>query len=257
MFLCLTLPINNKPLFYAMLNFFKKKKNYKHIFFDLDRTLWDFDRNMTLTLEELYSRHNLAPYFLNFETFHKTFIKHNERLWSEYMNGRLPKDILRTKRFELTLKDFNLKNWDLAQVIGEEYIAESPLKTALLPYAREILEKLQPKYKLYIITNGFNEVQFNKLKLCGLEQFFTRVITSEISGYHKPHPQAFAYPLSSANALKEESIMVGDDLAIDILGARSFGIDQVFLNTKQEQHSEHITHEVTTLLELEKIFLVN
>ena len=235
----------------------KRNKNYLHIFFDLDRTLWDFDKNMQLTLEELFERHNLGSYFENFENFFTCFTKHNERLWEEYRHGRLRKDILRSKRFELTLKEYGLKNKELAKIIGEEYITESPQKTALLPYAQEILECLYPKYKLYIITNGFNEVQFTKLKLCGLEKYFSRVVTSEISGYHKPHPMAFAYPLSSANALKEESIMVGDDLEIDIIGAKDFGIDQVYLNVNNVEHNHAITHEVASLEELVKIFPVN
>ncbi|HPF93544.1 MAG TPA: HAD-IA family hydrolase [Tenuifilaceae bacterium] len=106
---------------------------------------------------------------------------------------------------------------------------------------------------LHIITNGFNEVQFTKLELCGLSSYFTKVITSEISGYHKPRPEAFGYTLSSANARKAESIMIGDDLEADILGAKAFGIDQIFFNPNREQHGHSVTHEITSLLELKKI----
>lgn len=239
-----------------MLKFSRRNRRYRHIFFDLDRTLWDFDRNMRLTLEELFERHDLARHFSSFENFFTAFNLHNERLWNEYRHGRLSKEVLRWKRFELTLKDYGVKNQELAETIGEEYVNESPMKTALLPNTLEVLEHLQQGYQLHIITNGFNEVQFTKLKLCRIEHYFTRVTTSEISGYHKPHPMAFAQPLSSVNARKAESIMVGDDLEIDIIGARNFGIDQVYLNTTATQHSERVTFEVSSLLELKKIFPV-
>ncbi len=237
-----------------MLSFLRKNKRYKHIFFDLDRTLWDFDRNMQLTLEELYERYKLEQQFNDFGNFLSAFNVQNERLWNEYRHGRLSKDILRWKRFELTLKEYGINNQHLAEIMGEEYVKESPMKTALVPHTREVLEHLQKNYQLHIITNGFSEVQFTKLKLCGIDNFFTRVTTSEISGYHKPHPLAFAHPLSSVNAKKSESIMVGDDLEIDIIGARKFGIDQIFLNIEGTEHNEKVTHEIASLLELKRIF---
>ena len=233
--------------------FAKITMKYKHIFFDLDRTLWDFDTNMRLTLEEIFYRHKLDRAFGDFNNFFETFMGHNERLWDHYRKGNMKKEILRFKRFDLTLRDVGIKDEILAQVIGDEYITESPLKTALIPHAIEVLDYLNGKYGLHIITNGFNEVQFSKLKLCGLDKYFQKVITSEMSGYHKPRPEAFGYSLSAANAKKAESLMIGDDLEIDILGAKNFGMDQVFYNADGVKHNEELTFEINTLQELMNI----
>ena len=223
---------------------------YKHIFFDLDRTLWDFESNMKITLKEIFQKYKLDNHIASADDFIEVFNKNNDRLWGWYQKGQMKKDVLRYKRFELTLNDFGIKDKDLAQVIGEEYINESPKKTALIPHTKEVLDYLFPKYQLHIITNGFNEVQFTKLKLCGIESYFGRVITSEVSGYHKPKAEAFGYPLSSVNAKKKESIMIGDDLVNDIIGAKRFGMDQVYLNLNKLKHNENPTFEISSLSEL-------
>lgn len=232
---------------------FKAMISYKHILFDLDRTLWDFEQNMRITLMDIYDRHDLKSAIPDYDSFINSFVTINNRLWAWYQDGKMKKDVLRYKRFELTLKEYGIKNKNLAEVIGQEYIDESPKKTALIPYTIETLDYLFPKYKLHIITNGFNEVQFTKLKLCGLEKYFDKVITSEISGYHKPKPEAFGYTLSSANAKKEETIMIGDDLENDILGAKDFGINQIYFNPEGIPHNELLTHEIKSLIELKEI----
>ena len=166
----------------------------------------------------------------------------------------MKKEVLRFKRFEQTLLDFGIKDSILASVMDNEYLAESPKKTALMPNTLPVLDWLYSQYKLHIITNGFNEVQFTKLKLCGLEKYFDKVVTSEISGYHKPRAQAFGYSLARANAKKVESIMIGDDLDADIIGAKAFGIDQIHFNpSKQAQTKVVPTHEISNLIELRDI----
>ncbi|HZJ74351.1 MAG TPA: YjjG family noncanonical pyrimidine nucleotidase [Perlabentimonas sp.] len=227
---------------------------YKHIFFDLDRTLWDFEQNMRITLTEIYKNHNLNKTIPSPEVFIDAYIVNNDRLWASYQRGEMKKEVLRYKRFELTLRDFGIKDKVLASVIGHEYLSESPKKTVLLPNTLPVLNWLYTKYKLHIITNGFNEVQFTKLKMCGIEKYFDKVLTSEMSGYHKPRAEAFGYSLSSANAKKAESIMIGDDLETDIIGAKNFGIDQVYFNpSKQPQPKVEVTHEISNLIELKDI----
>ena len=177
------------------LNLFNnKKKVYKHIFFDLDRTLWDFEQNMRITLEEIYEKYNLGSNFPSFNIFIETFNSHNHRLWEEYRKGDLKKEILRWKRFELTLKDFGLSSKDLAEKIGEEYVNESPKKTALIPHTIEILEYLfEKKYQLHIITNGFNEVQFTNF---GMDQIF-------FNPESIPHNEKVTHQIKSLIELKE------------------------------------------------------
>jgi putative hydrolase of the HAD superfamily len=233
--------------------FSRKVKVYKHIFFDLDRTLWDFDQNMVDALREIFFEFNLDCTFPDVNTFITSFTKNNDYLWEKYRLGELKKDILRFKRFDLTLKDYGVNELLLAKKIGEEYIRITPNKTALVPHTREVLDYLSKKYKLHIITNGFNEVQFPKLEKCHIDKYFDKVITSETSGYHKPCPEAFGYSLSSANAKKEESIMIGDDLEIDIIGAKKFGIDQVYYNHHRKPHRAKPTYEIHSLIELTKI----
>lgn len=233
--------------------FGKKIKVYKHVFFDLDRTLWDFDQNMLDALRDLFFDYNLDSVFPDINTFVSTFTRHNDYLWEKYRLGELKKDILRFKRFEMTLKDYGVNEPLIAKKMGEEYIKITPTKTALIPHTREILDYLKTKYKLHIISNGFDEVQFPKLEKCHIAQYFEKVITSENSGYHKPCPEAFGYSLSTANAKKEESIMIGDDLEIDIIGAKKFGIDQVYFNRYSVAHKAKPTHEINSLIELKKI----
>lgn len=233
--------------------FSRKVKVYKHIFFDLDRTIWDFDQNMIDALRDIFFDYSLDSVFPDVTTFINTFVKHNDYLWEKYRLGELKKDVLRFKRFDLTLRDYGVNEVLLAKKIGEEYIRITPTKTALVPHSREVLEYLSPRYKLHILSNGFDEVQFPKLEKCHIAQYFDKVITSESSGYHKPCPEAFGYSLSCANAKKEESMMIGDDLEIDIVGAKKFGMDQIFFNRHNVSHKIKPTYEIHNLLEIKKI----
>lgn len=239
-------------MFDSMFSIYKKKV-YKHIFFDLDRTLWDFEQNMVEALKEIYFDNQLDVVFPDFTTFTNTFVKHNDRLWEQYRKGELRKEVLRFTRFDLTLKDYGLDDRYLAKKIGDDYINITPTKTALIPHARETLNYLGQKYKLHIISNGFNEVQLPKLQKCHIDHFFDKVITSEMSGYHKPCPEAFGFALSQANARKKESIIVGDDLEVDIAGAKKFGIDQVYFNPKHAKPKVKATYEIYSLPELTRI----
>ncbi|MGE0089364.1 MAG: YjjG family noncanonical pyrimidine nucleotidase [Bacteroidales bacterium] len=227
-----------------------KQEKYKHIYFDLDRTLWDFDSNAKETFLEIYENRNLDSIFGSFEAFYSTYNKYNDILWKKYREGNIEKSVLRWKRFALTLEEFGVTNNHLAELIGDDYVNISPTKKQLLPYVHETLSYLKNNYKLYIITNGFSEIQADKLKNCNLDQYFAGLITSEDAGAQKPSPIIFEHALRIANAQNNECLMIGDDLETDILGAKNTGIDQVFLNTDQTKHSENITYEINSLLEL-------
>lgn len=228
-------------------------KKYKNIYFDLDRTIWDFDKNAIETFKDIYEKYKLKDICNSFDLFYQTYVEHNERLWAEYREGRIEKSVLSYKRFWLTLKDFEVDDLELAKEISADYIAISPTKKELFPYAHETLEYLQKKYNLYVITNGFNEVQFTKLKNSELDKYFLQIFTSENAGAQKPNPIIFEHAVAEANANKDESIMIGDDLKVDILGAKEFGLDQVYFNPLKIEHSEEITHEISSLKELQEI----
>lgn len=232
---------------------FLSNNKYKHIYFDLDRTIWDFDQNAQETFHDIYTKYELEKIFKNFDNFYLTYVGHNERLWKKYREGKIKKSILSYKRFSLTLEEFGVNDDELAKQIAQDYITISPTKKRLFPFAVETLEYLHKKYKLYIITNGFNEVQFTKLKNSELDKYFSKVFTSEDAGAQKPNPLIFENAIKSVNARKKESIMIGDDLEADILGAKKFGLDQVFFNPFKKDHKEEITHEIESLKELQEI----
>ncbi len=228
-------------------------KAYKHIFFDLDRTLWDFDSNSRAALIDIFNKHSLDQYFESPDIFIHTYHKHNNLLWERYRNGNIKKELLRSLRFELTLRDVKITNPELAREIGEDYLHLSTEKTILFPHTHEILTYLNEKYPLYILTNGFRETQFSKMKNCDLSKYFHTVFTSETIGYNKPHPKIFHWAMSSVNGRKEDCLMIGDDFEVDILGARSCGIDGVFFNPEKIIMDVKPVYEIESLIDLKEI----
>ncbi|NVN96308.1 MAG: noncanonical pyrimidine nucleotidase, YjjG family [Bacteroidetes bacterium] len=221
---------------------------YKHVFFDLDRTLWDFDSNSLETFQDLYNIYNIKNLLdCNFSNFHNVYKKHNNLLWDAYRKGEIKKDYLSVHRFLFTLNEFGCNDLKLAVNMSEDYIKLSPQKNLLFPHTHEVLTHLQKKYYLHIITNGFIEVQYKKIKNSGLDKYFTTAIISEEAGFQKPDKQIFYFSLEKTGAKAEESIMIGDDLKVDILGAKQVGIDQIFYNNSGIQHNEKITFEVDSL----------
>jgi putative hydrolase of the HAD superfamily len=205
---------------------------YKHIFFDLDHTLWDFETNAYLALERLYHAHNLEGRGVtSFKEFHSTYMVHNDKLWARFRKGYITRNDLRTKRFRLTLLDFKIGDEKLCDALGCQFLEELPVQTALFPHAKEVLEYLAAKnYPIHMITNGFEETQYRKMKSSGIDHFFTHVITSETAGSLKPYREIFDYAVTKAGATADTSIMIGDALDIDIIGAHNAGIDQVYFN---------------------------
>ncbi len=229
-------------------------KKYKHIFIDLDRTLWDFEKSAQQTFEEIYRKHNLKERGIpSLEEFDKFYTLHNNRLWSYYRKGQIKKEVLSVQRFELTLKDFGIRDTELSKQIAADYVNLSPTMVNLFPYTHEILTYLKSKYTLHIITNGFEEVQQKKLDSANLRPYFTQIITSEMAGFKKPEPEIFSYAFKLTGANVDESIMIGDDLKVDILGAKSFGMDQIYVNFDRKKHNEEPSFEVRNLKKIERI----
>lgn len=229
---------------------------YRHLFFDLDHTLWDFDTNSRQTLETIYRNLSLKDKGVHdFDLFHKNYLLHNDKLWERYRNGYIKVDELRWKRMWLTLLDFKIGDERLAREMGLMFLDLLPTRKTLFPYAIEILEYLTHKgYQLHLITNGFEKTQHSKLQHTGLDKYFKAVITSEGSNSLKPHKEIFYYAFQQTNALPEHSIMIGDSIEVDIQGAINAGIDQVFVNHVNAEPVLQPTYMVRSLRELEEIF---
>ena len=229
---------------------------YKHLFFDLDHTLWDFDANARQTLEQLHIDLKLVDRGIaNFDEFYKNYLLHNEKLWARYRNGYIKQEELRIKRMWLTLLDFKVADETLARQLSEMFLQLLPSRTLLFPDTIEVLNNLRNKnYQMHIITNGFEKTQQGKLKNSGLEKYFEVVVTSESSNSLKPKPEIFDYALRQTQASVDESIMIGDSMEVDIAGARSAGMDQVHVNFNNQEQEFKPTYTVHALKELERIF---
>lgn len=214
----------------------------KHIFFDLDHTLWDFEKNSEAALRILYKELELENHLPSFQRFHTKYKKINAKLWHLYGKGKLEKSVLRVKRFSDTFETFDLINKELAEKMATRYVEVSPFQVNLFPNAISILESLKKEgFDLHIITNGFKEVQHIKLKESGLIDFFDVILCSEEVGKNKPAKEVFHEALSRANAKASESIMIGDDYLVDVIGAENCGIPGILF----DPHSGHKegTHE--------------
>lgn len=207
----------------------------KHLFFDLDRTLWDFERNSEAALRILFDELELGNRVKSFESFHKTYKKINAQLWQAYGTGKLTKEVLRVKRFDDTLKSFQADNRELAEQLADGYVSISPRQTHVFPNTHETLENLKNEgYRMHIITNGFKEVQYIKLENSKLLEYFDVIVCSEEVGKNKPAPEVFHHAMKHAEANPEESVMIGDDYRADILGAERVGMSTILFDPNRK-----------------------
>lgn len=228
---------------------------YRHLFFDLDNTLWDFERNSTEALTELYQKYDLQKLGVSsLEFFLEKYKERNAMMWDEYRLGKIDKATLRDKRFQLTFWDMGLDAETAPNELPDEYLRISPRKTHLFPHAHETLSYLASKYTLHIITNGFVEAQEIKLQASDLEKYFAEIIISEHTGYKKPDINIFNYSMQKAGANADECVMIGDGLDVDIAGARNAGWDTVYFNPFEIPHTDNVTFEIKSLDELTRLF---
>ncbi|HPE86372.1 MAG: YjjG family noncanonical pyrimidine nucleotidase [Bacteroidales bacterium] len=229
-------------------------KQYSHIFFDLDKTLWDFEANSRAVMEDLYVRYALkkrgVPGVTEFFAVYSTI---NDRLWEQYRKGAIRKQELKVKRFELALRHFSIFDVALATLFGREYLELLPEKTVLMPGTHALLSYLKPKYPLHIITNGFEEVQEKKMRNTLILDYFTAIITSEAAGARKPNAAIFRYAFEKTGAMPANSLMIGDDLEVDVIGAKESGMDQIYFNPRRLVHAVPVTWEVAGLLAVKEI----
>ena len=227
-------------------------KTYKHLFFDLDNTLWDFKANAREAFHGIFSRLGLHER-MDIDRFLDTYERHNEYLWTEYRKGKMKKDYLRTERMILTFREMGIDDPDLPQITGDLYIQEAPQKANLFPGVHETLKYLGERYKMYILTNGFAEVQLRKINSSNLQTYFTKVFMAEMVGYQKPDRRFFEYAIKSVHAHKNECLMIGDDPEADIRGAYHAGIDQVYFNTGNKPCVIEPTWTIDTIAALRDI----
>ncbi len=226
-------------------------KKYTCIFFDLDHTLWDYEANSRETLQELYQEYDLGSRGIpDVEEFLTTFKKVNIELWNLYDRGLINSDQIRKERFKKILEPFQAYEPKFSEDISHDYLVLCPQKRKLMPYAMEILNYLTRHYRLTIITNGFEDIQHQKLKSGAVETYFEHVITSQKAGHKKPSREIFEHALLCNGIKRHEALMIGDNLITDVGGARNASIDAVFFNSENIKHQEKLDFEITVLNQL-------
>ena len=223
------------------------KEKISDIFFDLDHTLWDFEKNSALTFEKLLVTYGVD---IPLETFLKAYIPINLQYWRMYREGRVSKETLRYERLKFSFDTLEYPATDaLIHELADQYMEVLTTYNHLFPGTLEILDYLKPHYKLHIITNGFSEVQGRKMRNAGIDHFFDVVVDSELAGVKKPHPQIFELALKKANVTAAHSLMIGDSLEADILGAKAVGLEVLHFNAHGEAAHDH-SLIVNSLVEL-------
>lgn len=228
----------------------------QHIFFDLDHTLWDFDKNSEEALVDIYASMNLGNTISSFQRFLKKYREINQRYWNLYRQNLVTKEQVRDGRFIDTLDFFKFVNsTELGHQMSQLYVSTSPYKTNLFPYTHDVLKKLKSKYKLHIITNGFMEVQHIKLDKSELANYFDVIVCSEETGYKKPHKSVFQLAMKLANAHPMESVMIGDSYEADVIGGLKAGMKAIWFNPENVYSKKELV-QVECLSEIPNLFKV-
>jgi putative hydrolase of the HAD superfamily len=221
---------------------------YKHLFFDLDHTIWDFDKNAEETLHELYHTYQLRDLGLHSpDHFIEVYTKNNHQLWADYHVGKITKQKLRETRFSKTFLDLGLSPELIPERFEDDYVTICPSKTNLFPKAHETLYYLKERYSLHLISNGFKESTEQKVNNNGLNIYFENVVISEVVGFNKPDKAIFNHALTLANAGIAESIMIGDSIEADIRGAQDYGMKAIYFNPERKEKPEDVQQEINCL----------
>ncbi len=221
----------------------------KHVFFDLDHTLWDFEVNSALSFSKIFRDNNIELDVTKFLNYYKNV---NLKYWKLYREDKVTREVLRYGRLKDTFDFLKYEiSDDIIDQLADDYLNALPLFNKLFDGTHELLTYLQSKYQLHIITNGFNEVQSAKLKNSGIAKYFDKIITSEQVGAKKPNPKVFEYSIDVAKANVSESIMIGDNWEADIMGAKNYGMKVIYCNF-ENQHVDESIPSVASLIEIKK-----
>lgn len=219
------------------------------VFFDLDHTLWDFDKNSAFTFDEIFKLNNLD---IDTAEFLEYYVPINLKYWRLYREDKIDKESLRFVRLNEAFLAVGMEvEKPLINKLSEDYITNLSTFNHLFENTFEILDYLCSKYNLHIITNGFDEVQHKKLTNSGISKYFKTVTNSEMVGVKKPNPRIFHYAIDKANAVIEQSIMIGDSYEADIIGAQNVGMDTVFFDVNDKKVDNNL-RSVNNLIQLKK-----
>lgn len=225
-------------------------KNIEHVFFDLDHTLWDFEKNSSLAFQKIFKEVGLE---LDFQLFLEKYIPINLEYWRLYREEKVSKEELRYQRLRKAFDAIEVNVQDeMIHRLSVLYIDNLPNFNHLFDGTKELLDYLSEKYVLHIITNGFEEVQSKKMKASGILNYFDQVITSESVGVKKPNPRVFEFAMEKTKAKISNSIMIGDSFEADILGADAVGLDTIFCNLENKAMDTKKFKTVNHLLEIKQ-----
>jgi putative hydrolase of the HAD superfamily len=225
---------------------------YQHIFFDLDHTLWDFDKNSSESLEEIFQKLTLENHGIaSMADFIQCFLRINTSLWDSFDRGHIHHTYIRQNRFRLVFEELGIQCPENHEEIGELYLNTLPDKKHLLEGALDLLNyTFSAGYRMHIITNGFNEIQARKIASSQIGHFFENIITFDNANAKKPDPKIFEFALAAASTTPDKSLMVGDNWVADIMGAKQMGMDTAYLNPAGLKFDEDPTYDITRLEEL-------
>lgn len=224
---------------------------YKAIFFDLDDTLWSFSKNAEEAFREVYHQFSFGRYFIDFNHFYSLYQEKNKELWYLYGQGKIDRNTLNSVRFHYPLERVGVYDEALVNNYSKYFFRLIPTKSNLIEGAIDVLEVSASKYPLYILSNGFKELQYEKMRNSNILQYFSGVILSDEVGVNKPDARIFNYALQKAGVINSEALMVGDNWVADIEGAKNAGIDQAFLSKKVSPNNSFIpTYQITSLMDL-------
>lgn len=229
-------------------------QRYKNLFIDLDDTVYDFSAASEESFRETYELLQYGRFFDSFEQYLSIYKPHNLELWRIYGEGKITKEELNKRRYSYPLECVGIHDQELADTFCREALSRIPTKGPLMPGATELLEYLRPKYRMFILSNGFKELQSRKMHSAGIDKYFDGLILSEDIGVNKPNRELYDHALQKIGSTLEESLMIGDMFETDIAGAANIGMEQIYYNPKGKQGHPFVpTYEVKHLLEIKEI----
>lgn len=229
-------------------------QRYKNLFIDLDDTVYDFSAASEESFRETYELLQYGRFFDSFEQYLSIYKPYNLELWRIYGEGKITKEELNKRRYSYPLECVGIHDQELADTFCREALSRIPTKGPLMPGAIELLEYLRPKYRMFILSNGFKELQSRKMHSAGIDKYFDGLILSEDIGVNKPNRELYDHALQKTGSTLEESLMIGDMFETDIAGAANIGMEQIYYNPKGKQGHPFVpTYEVKHLLEIKEI----